>query len=223
MEQSGILLIGVALILGLQHGFDFDHLSIIDSLTRIVRHNNTLSKMTGLLFSLGHGLMVTLVSLVIGSGLVELQSPVWLDHTGIWISTIFLFAFGVVTLWNVFKKSKVTISTFKARLLSKIITKNNQPFHIMFIGILFAFSFDTFSQIALFAISGSLVAGWLFSGLLGMVFMLGMMIADGLNGFIISTLIKRADKRSLVLSQAVGVLIAFFSLAIGTFNLIKLV
>ncbi len=68
---SWILLVSMALTLGISHGFDLDHLAAIDAITRTVRDNRFLSKMVGFLFSLGHGIVVILISLIIGSGLME--------------------------------------------------------------------------------------------------------------------------------------------------------
>ena len=69
MEDSGGFLFAMAFLLGIRHGFDLDHLATIDSVTRIVGENRYLSKIVGFLFSLGHGLVVILISLIIGSGL----------------------------------------------------------------------------------------------------------------------------------------------------------
>ena len=222
MDDSAMLLIFMALILGFRHGFDLDHLSTIDSITRTVRDNRYLSKIIGILFSLGHGLVVTSISIIIGSGIMRSQPPLWLDHFGNWVSIFFLFSLGILTLWNVFQRQTQLASTsLKGLLLRKIIHQRCNPLFIMFIGALFAFSFDTFSQVALFSISASLFSGWLFSGVLGVIFMLGMMISDGVNGLFISKLIQRADKTSLFTSRVVGIAISIFSLTIATLNLIK--
>ena len=93
----------------------------------------------------------------------------------------------------------------------------------MFIGALFAFSFDTFSQVALFSLSASVLAGWLFSGVLGLIFMVGMMLSDGLNGFFVSTLIQRADRLSLFLSRSLGLAISLFSIVLGVITLVKMI
>ena len=58
-------LVGVALVvlmLGIRHGFDPDHLAAIDGLTRYNSSERpVLAKMAGLLFSLGHGLVLSLI------------------------------------------------------------------------------------------------------------------------------------------------------------------
>jgi len=221
MNQSWLFLMLMALTLGIRHGFDLDHLATIDAITRTVRDNRLLSKSVGFLFSLGHGLIVIIISLIIGSGLIQSHTPEWLDSFGQWISIVFLFVFGALNLWNLFQSPStshlhVGIKTF---LSKKITSKKASPAVIMLIGALFACSFDTFSQIALFSISASLLAGWLFSGILGLCFMLGMMISDGLNGLFVSTLIQRADRVSFILSRSLGLAISLFSLSLGAISL----
>lgn len=71
MNDSGWFLISTALLLGMRHGFDLDHLATIDAITRTVRYKPSLSRMVGFLFSLGHGLVVIIVSLIIGGGLFQ--------------------------------------------------------------------------------------------------------------------------------------------------------
>lgn len=223
-NSSWLLMILTAMVLGLRHGLDLDHLATIDAITRTVRDNRILSRMVGFLFSLGHGLVVTLISLIIGGGLIEAHVPQWLDGFGKWISIFFLIVFGLLNLWNVFRNSSPSSMPvgLKSFIAKKIAAKKYNAPLIMMIGMLFAFSFDTFSQIALFSISASLLSGWLFSGILGLFFMLGMMLTDGFNGLFVSTIIQRADRASLVLSRGLGLTISFFSLVIGTLSLIEI-
>ncbi len=205
--------------LGARHGFDLDHLATIDSITRTVKENRRLSKWVGILFSLGHGLVVIIMSLIIGSGFIQTRSPLWLERFGNWISIVFLFAFGLLTFWNILPNSQLLPTGLRALLFRKIAGEKFNPFLIILIGALFAFSFDTFTQVALFSISVS-VAGCFFSILLGLVFMLGMMASDGLNGFFVSSLIQRADKKSASVSRVIGLLIGSFSLILGISGLL---
>jgi nickel/cobalt transporter (NiCoT) family protein len=223
-ESSWELMVFMAMTLGIRHGFDLDHLATIDALTRTIRDNRILSKMVGFLFSLGHGLVVIGISLIIGGGLIGSHVPEWLEGFGNWISIIFLVVFGALNLWNVFQPGSSSglpggIRTF---LVKKISGKRITAPLVMMIGSLFAFSFDTFSQVALFSISASLMSGWVFSGIIGVFFMLGMMISDGLNGLFVSTLVQRADRTSLIVSRSLGLVISLFSLVIGFSGLMKL-
>ncbi|HHT0594912.1 TPA: DNA repair protein [Legionella anisa] len=220
MQKTLWISIMMAYFLGVRHGFDLDHLATIDSMTRIVGPTRNLSKVVGFLFSLGHGMVVILISLIVGNGFTPSYIPEWLNGVGDGISITFLFIFGSLTLWNVFQSpSKSPLPTSLKNYLSrKLIKKNLNPIYVVSIGILFAFSFDTVSQVVLFSLSAKAMAGFLFSGLLGMVFMLGMMTSDGLNGLFISTLLQRADRMSLLFSRMLGLIIAFFTFIIGIMN-----
>lgn len=214
----------LALTLGLKHGLDLDHLATIDAITRAVRKNSLLSKMVGFFFSLGHGLVVIAISLIIGGGLLQSHIPKWLEGFGSWVSVFFLITFGLLNLWSVFRNPASPLpGGVKSFLTKKIPATRYNALFIMLIGALFAISFDTFSQIALFSISGTLLSGWLLSGALGVCFTFGMMITDGLNGLFVSKLCQRADKKSLLLSRGFGLAISLFSLILGLIGLFKLI
>jgi len=58
----------LALLLGMQHGLDPDHLAAIDGLTRFnARVNPARARWCGLWFSLGHGTLVTLATLLVAT------------------------------------------------------------------------------------------------------------------------------------------------------------
>lgn len=218
-------MICMAVALGVRHGFDLDHLATIDAVARTVRDNRVLSKMVGCLFSLGHGLVVTLLSLIIGSGLMKAHTPQWLEGVGNWISIFFLCVFGFLNLWSVFQQTSGAAAFpagARSFLAKKILNEKISPGAIAVIGALFAFSFDTFSQIALFSISASMMSGWFFSGILGISFTVGMMVSDGLNGLLVSALIQRVDGMSLALSRGLGLTISLFSLLTGFVGLMKI-
>ncbi len=225
MENSQLLLmIALAFLLGIRHGFDLDHLATIDSITRTVSHHRFLSKIAGFLFSLGHGLVVILISLIIGSGFKPTAVPQWLNGLGNGISITFLLALGLLNLWTVYQSptKETTPITVKNYLAKKLIGKNFNPVIILSIGILFALSFDTVSQVVLFSLTATALAGCLFSGLLGLVFMLGMMMADGLNGLLVSAWLRYTNGKSSLLARSTGLMIASFSLILGIINCYKM-
>lgn len=223
-NDSLLALILAALTFGIKHGFDLDHLATIDAITRTVRDHRYLSKAVGFLFSLGHGLVVILISMIIGGGLIQAHTPQWLEGFGSCISIGFLLLFGGLNLWSMYhdpSNSEIPVG-IKSFIAKKISNKKASPAWIILVGALFAFSFDTFSQAALFSLSASLIDQWVLSGILGFFFMLGMMISDGLNGLLVSTLIQRADGASLVLSRGLGLAISLFSLVIGAIGLVNI-
>lgn len=222
--HSSLLLIPMVFGLGVRHGFDLDHLATIDAIARTVSTHKFLAKCVGILFSLGHGLIVMIVSVIIGSGMMHLQLAPWLTTFGALTSIAFLLLFGMINLLNIFKSGSAHAphAGLRATLIRKITGKNTNPFWIIGTGALFAISFDTLSQVALFSISAAVVAGCLYSSMLGLVFMLGMMASDGINGWIVSILIQRADSLSRILSRCLGVAIASFSLITAAAGLIRM-
>lgn len=222
-NTSWMILVLMAMTLGIRHGFDLDHLATIDAITRCVRDNHLLSKWVGFLFSLGHGLVVILISLIIGSGFMQSYVPEWLEGFGKAISIFFLILFGLINLYNVFQNPvEASPMGLRSFLAKRLVAAKYHPSLIIGIGALFALSFDTFSQVALFSISASLLSGWLLSGVLGIFFMLGMMMADGINGLVISALIQRADTMSIAISRGLGLSISLFSLGIGGIGLYEI-
>ena len=86
-------LAALVFMLGLRHGFDPDHLVAIDGLTR-----TSASRWSGLFFSLGHGVAVTLIGVVVAVAATEWQAPGWLEQSGAAISIGVLLALGAVNL-----------------------------------------------------------------------------------------------------------------------------
>ncbi len=217
-------LILIVFLLGLKHGMDPDHLATIDSLTRFnAIAKPKLSRWSGFLFSLGHGLVVMLVAVVVGVVAKEWDVPGWMKDVGTWISIVFLCALGLVNLITVFKTQRnqvVKTVGLKGRWLGRL-TETSHPLLIAFIGALFALSFDTISQTALFSLAASNLAGWIFSVILGLVFMLGMMTTDGINGWWVANLIKRADQAALIASRVMSLVVAALSLTIAGLAIIK--
>src|SRR3990167_7761481 len=142
--DSAWLLFGMVFTLGIRHGFDLDHLSTIDSITRTVKEDARLSKWAGFLFSFGHGLVVIVMSLIIGGGFIQSQTPKWLEICGHLISIVFLFLFGLMTLWSSLVKSTPLPMGLKGLCVMKLLGEKYNPLIILLIGALFAFSFDTF-------------------------------------------------------------------------------
>lgn len=213
MLNSPTLLITAVFGLGMRHGLDLDHLATIDAISRTLPAASRLSKKVGLLFSLGHGVVVLLLSLILTSGLIQTHFPTWLESLGNWISITFLLIFGVLTLKNIFNRSEKSSAGLKVQLLTLNQNKSYSAGLIIMIGALFALSFDTFTQVALFSISS--IRGIGFAGLLSLCFMFGMMATDGLNGLIIGSLIQKVDQKGLWISRGLGMLIAVFSLGLG--------
>ena len=208
----------VVFALGAKHGMDPDHLATIDGLTRFnAGRRPRLARWSGCLFSLGHGVVVTLVAGLVASISGGFEIPAWLEHTGAWISIVFLAALGVSNIAAVFRAPRDQVVAgfgLRARLLRRFV-QTDHPVVIASVGAAFALSFDTWSQTALFSITAQQLAGWTFSVLLGLVFMAGMMAADGLNGLWVARMLARADRRALVASRVMSLVIGALGIAIA--------
>ena len=224
MPQDWFGLVLVVFILGMKHGMDPDHLATIDGMTRFnAQQRPRLSRWSGFLFSLGHGSVVTLVAALVALSARKWSAPVWLEDLGAWISIVFLLALGAANLRQVLRAAPdqpVRPVGLKGRFLRRF-TQTNHPVVIAAVGAAFALSFDTVSQTALFSLTASNLAGCLFSIGLGLLFMVGMMVTDGVNGLWVARLLRQTNQRALIASRVMGLSIAFLSLAIAGLGMAK--
>lgn len=205
----------VALLLGIQHGFDADHLAAIDGLTRYNgRQRPAIARYVGSLFSLGHGLIVISVALVVSTVAAQWTVPSWIEATGAWISISALTLLALLNLRNLLRTpahEMVQVAGLRSGLLGKVL-RTQQAWAVFLVGGLFALSFDTLSQATLFAITATRFGGWEPAVLLAAMFMLGMLITDGLNGLWIARLIQRADATARLASRVMTIAVSGVSL-----------
>ena len=217
LPTQWLALVGVVFLLGLKHGLDPDHLAAIDGITRFnAASRPRLSRWSGLLFSAGHGVVVTAVAIAVATMATQWNAPAWLNDAGTWISTAFLLLLGAANLgsvWRTPRGENVAPTGLRSRLFERL-TRAEHPVLVAAVGAAFAISFDTISQAVLFSITGSSIAGWLFAALLGLVFTLGMIATDTLNGLWVSRMVRSAD-RGAAASRIMGLAIGFTSLAIA--------
>ena len=212
-------------VLGLKHGFDADHLATIDGLTRVnQRRHPRLARFCGALFSLGHGGVVLVIALFVGTLAQRWQAPPWLDEFGAWVSISILSLLGLVNIRAVLvarPHEVVRPVGIKGRLLGRARTASLA--WVALIGALFALSFDTVSQATLFALAASQSGGWERVMALGLLFTAGMIVTDGANGLWIARLIRRADQRARIASRVMGLVVGSASLLTAAFVLARLV
>ncbi len=210
--------------LGAKHGLDADHLATIDGLTRFnARGNPRLARWCGFLFSLGHGGVVMAVALAVGAATQRWAVPAWMEDLGAGMSIAFLVLLGVMNLAAVLATRPGEVVRpvgLKGRFLGRL-QRTGNPALIAAVGALFALSFDTMSQAALFAVTGTQFGGVAHVLTLGLLFMLGMLLMDGINGLWILRLIRRADRMACIASRVMGLAIAALSLAIAAFGAAK--
>ena len=213
----------VVLLLGIRHGFDADHLAAIDGMTRFnAAARPRLARLAGVLFSIGHGLVVVCVALGVSVLAQSWQAPRWLEAFGAWVSIGVLTLLALMNIAAVLRTPPDELTHLAgwrsggfARLLCA-----GSPVMVTGVGMLFALSFDTISQAALFAVTATQFGGWRPALLLALLFVSGMLVTDGVNGWWIARLVRRADRTARVASRvmalavaAVGLLTAALSVA----------
>jgi high-affinity nickel-transport protein len=109
----------------------------------------------------------------------------------------------------------------KGRLLGRL-AEAGSPGLVALVGALFALSFDTVSQAALFSITAQQFGGLGHALMLGALFTLGMLVTDGINGLWISRLIARADEIARIASRVMSLAVGGVSLLIAGFALAKM-
>jgi len=199
----------LAYTFGLRHAVDADHIAAIDNSTRKLMQLGQRPVAVGFYFSLGHSLVVVLLSIAVGfavsqvSGRFEDLKSIG-GIVGTSFSALFLFllaAFNIVVLisvWRTFQAVKrgepfheddfdllLNNRGFLARIfrpLFKVVTKS---WHLFPIGFLFGLGFDTATEVALFGISATQAAnGAAFRTLLVFpaLFTAGMTLIDTTDG-----------------------------------------
>jgi len=221
-------LIGLSLLvlsLGLRHGFDADHLATIDGLARWnMPARPRLARQCGAWFSLGHGAVVMAISVALSTLAGYWQPPAWLEFCGAWISIVCLIGLGLLNVQALLSAPAghvVAPLGMKGRFLGRLAAASG-PGAIALVGALFALSFDTVSQASLFAVAATQFGGWQHALLLGALFTLGMLVADGVHGFWIARLLRRSGEAAVLASRIMGWVVAGVSFLVACFGILKL-
>jgi nickel/cobalt transporter (NiCoT) family protein len=185
LELTGLA--GLALVFGMRHALDVDHLATIDGLTRSrVAGPSRRAAGCGLWFSAGHGLAVMAMATALAVLGQQAAAPAWMASSGLYVAVGTLVTLGGVNLWAASRSAAggghaaISVRQWLARRLRRHL---DSPLGVMGLGGLFAVSFDAFGTAALFAASAtSLGLPWVATALAG-VFAFGMATVDGLAGW----------------------------------------
>jgi high-affinity nickel-transport protein len=218
-------LCALVFLLGVRHGFDADHLAAIDGLTRLSsRRQHAFARYCGALFSLGHGAVVIVIAATVGLLSERWAPPDWLDAFGAALSIAFLLFIGIVNLRAALATapgSVVPLVGIRAAVFARLLPAHG-PLGVAAVGALFAVSFDTISQATLFAVTAARFGGVGHALGLGALFVLGMLVSGGANGWWIARLIARADQIAALASRIISVAVAAVSLVIAGFGVARL-
>lgn len=212
-------------VLGLRHGLDADHLATIDGLTRFNnRANPRIARLCGVLFSIGHGAVVVAIAVTVSLLADRWSAPEFLAQAGAWISIGFLAVLGFANLAAALRAGGGQVVApvgLRVRLFGRL-SSASRPIAVALVGALFAVSFDTVSQASLFAVMATQFGGLSAALTLGLLFTVGMILVDGLNGLWVSHLLRRTDGLAVVASRVMSFTVALLSIAVAAVGTLKL-
>ena len=228
IKLEGLSLFAFVFVLGLRHGLDADHLAFIDGQTRYNwRMGSPFSRWVGTLFSFGHGGVVALTAGVLGMVMSNFTFPSYFDTFASWVPILSLFLIGTLNTYNLIRtrssKEEFQLSGLKGKFIPKIAKGTTNPLLIILVGALFALAAETVSQTAVWTLAAGNSSSYT-PLLLGLVFMVGMMITDTIDSFVVHKMVKDSSKFGQAASRLMGwviVVLAYsvsFYLAFTFFN-----
>jgi len=213
LDFAGVAI--VVLMLGIKHGLDADHLAAINGLTCFnANARPRLAQLAGVLFSLGHGIVVITVALGVSTVAQAWRVPSWLESFGAWVSISVLTLLALMNIASVLRTPRheaTSLIGWRSGVFAPLL-RAGSPLMVMGVGTLFALSFDTVSQATLFAVTATQFGGWQPALLLALLFIGGMLLTDGVNGWWIARLIRHSDETARIASRVMALAVSSVSL-----------
>ncbi|MDQ2819725.1 MAG: nickel permease [Pseudomonadota bacterium] len=220
LPYSGI---GLMLLLGLRHGFDPDHIAIIDSMAyRVASERPALAAWTGTLFALGHGLAVTAIAVGLAQWVGDVAMPHGVHLVLDWLPTLLLLMVGTLNLRSLLGTAQFRPIGWKSRFLPRRLHDSSHPLAITLVGVLFALVFDTATQAAAWGYAATSSSGTLAALFAGLAFTVGMMITDTVDGHLVVRLMRHTASRGNVAlyRRTIGWLVVFMSYGIAAYEIV---
>jgi nickel/cobalt transporter (NiCoT) family protein len=249
----GIGLGVTAYTFGLRHAFDADHIAAIDNTTRKLMADGRKPKSVGFWFAMGHSTMVLLMAVLVVAGthavssLLDDDSPTKhaLGLAGTVASGGFLWLIGIINLvaligiWRVFTSLRqgqfseqeledaLDNRGFLAQILRPIMKRIKRPGQMYPVGVLFGLGFDTATEVALLALTGTGAAAglpWYAVLVLPVLFAAGMSLMDTADGLFMTVAYDWAfanPVRKIYYNLSITGLSVAVALLIGTIELVS--
>lgn len=225
MEHELVSMTGLALmfVLGLRHGFDPDHIAMIDSIAyRSLAERPHTAHWIGTLFALGHGLTVTVIAVALGSVAGGIAIPASVRGVLEWLPVALLLLVGSINLRTLLSKREFQVSGWKTRFVPKFLRNSSHPLAIFAVGVVFALVFDTATQAAAWGYAATAHGGIAMALLVGLMFTAGMVITDTLDGRLMVRLLRQiSDRRdALRYRRKVGWFVVLLSYGIAFYSIV---
>ncbi len=183
----------LAALLGFRHGFDADHIAVVDGMTRARQLHRSYwsARLVGLQFAAGHSAAVLAAALLLFGQAAAL--PAWLDGMGVVISTCLLLVIAGSNLAHAL--SPAADGTRPVGPLAALLFRvSGRQLHPALVGVAFALSLDSLAQAAFFAAQGVDLSGIGAVACMACAFGVGMMAADAGNGALLAWFAQRSDR-----------------------------
>ena len=207
-------------MLGLRHGFDPDHIAMIDSMAyRALDRRPQLAPWVGTLFALGHGLAVTAIAVALGAFASDIALPHFLRAILDWLPCILLFVVGILNLRELLSERAYQPRGWKMRFVPARLRDSSHPLGIFVIGILFALVFDTATQAAAWGYAATATGGSAMALVAGLAFTVGMTVTDTADGRLMVRLLRQAGGavNAAVYRRGIGWIVVVMSFAMGAY------
>jgi high-affinity nickel-transport protein len=218
--------LGLMFLLGLRHGFDPDHIAMIDAMAyRAFGQRPRLAPWTGTLFALGHGLAVTAIAVGLGAWTSGVTLPAPVRIVLDWLPTALLALVGAVNLHGLLRRHAYAPRGWKSRFLPRRLQASSHPLAIFGVGVLFALVFDTATQAAAWGVAAGsgadAHAGGAMALLAGLAFTLGMVITDTVDGHIVVRLLRQAASAAGMAAhrRRIGWVVVVMSFALAAYDI----
>jgi nickel/cobalt transporter (NiCoT) family protein len=213
---SSLALVGM---LGFRHGFDADHIAVVDGMTRArqLHRSYWTSRLVGAQFAIGHSATILIASLLLHDQSAIL--PAWLDGLGLVISTCFLLAIAASNFAHAWRPAGAHRP--HGPMSALLLRVTGGQLHPALVGMAFALSFDSLAQAAFFASRGGQFSGMGAVVLLAAAFGLGMLVADATNGALLSWFASRSDRLARQASRFSSGFIAVVALLTAALGLVR--
>ncbi|GED32081.1 sodium:proton antiporter [Brevibacillus centrosporus] len=220
--MENLSLIFLVFILGLRHGLDADHLAFIDGQTRYNwRMGSPIARWVGTLFSFGHGAVVASMAVTLGMLIKDFTFPEHFDTFATWVSISSLFLIGTLNIYNLLRtkanKQDFHVSGIKGKIISKIAKGTTNPFLIILVGALFALAAETVSQTSVWALAAGNSSTYM-PLILGLVFMIGIMLTDTIDSFVVYRMISQSSKHGQFASRMIGWVIVVLAYGVSFYE-----
>jgi high-affinity nickel-transport protein len=224
MENDVVSLTGLLLlfVLGLRHGLDPDHIAMIDAMTyRAMAQRPGIAPWVGTLFAAGHGLAVTAIAVVISMLARDLQFPDALRTILDWLPVALLVLVGTLNLRALLAQGEYRPVGWKKHFVPRRLRDSSHPMAVFSIGVVFALVFDTATQAAAWGYVATAQAGTHMALIAGLVFTVGMMITDTLDGRLMCRLLRRASDpaRAQRYRRGVGWLVVALAYGVAIYSI----